>query len=149
MPWLLHFPPCSVLWLVTELGCWLCSPGLKHHRIQRLPGINLPAKHFQDSSFQVLLSSCCRTRLGRDRVSKFLWQGLFNKSILAQRLQHCPCSISGLCMLCMRVCACAYMYHYLHLCMWPLGDLFLPAAYGGYHMFCSRSSKVILHFSGL
>lgn len=73
---------------------WLCSPGLKHHRIQRLPGINLPAKHFQDSHFQVLFSSCCRTGLGRDRVSNSLWRGLFNKSILAQK-QRCPCSIAG------------------------------------------------------
>jgi len=75
-------------------GCWLCSPGLKHHRIQRLPGINLPAKHFQDSHFQVLFSSCCRTGLGRDRVSNSLWRGLFNKSILAQK-QRCPCSTAG------------------------------------------------------
>lgn len=89
-------PLCSALWPVTELGCWLCSPGLKHHRIQRLPGTNLPVKHFQDSSFQVLLSSCCRTRWGRDRISNSLWQSLFNKSILAQR-QHCLCRAAGLC----------------------------------------------------
>lgn len=89
-------PPCSALRPVTELGCWLSRPGLEHHRIQRLPGINIPVKHFQDSPFQVLLSSCCRTRWRRDRISKSLWQGLFNKSILAQR-QHCPCRVVVLC----------------------------------------------------
>lgn len=88
MPWLLL--SLRALQPVTELGCRLCSPGLKHHRIQRLPGINLPVKHFQDS----------------------LWQGLFNKSILAQR-QHCPCRVAGVC-----VCARAYVYQcFLNVCM--------------------------------
>lgn len=104
-------PPCSALQPVTELRCWPCSPGLKHHRIQCLPGINLPVKHFQDSSFQVLLSSCCRTRWGRDRISNSLWQGLFNKSILAQR-RHCLCRVAGL-SVCVRarVCVPALLEH--------------------------------------
>lgn len=101
-------PPCSALRALTEPGCWLCSPGLQHHRIQCLPEINLPVKHCQDSSSQALLSSCCRTRWGRGSISNAPWWGLLNKSILAQR-QHCPCGV-------VRLCVCV-----------PEGDLFLRA----------------------
>lgn len=31
-------------WLLLSLHALLCSPGLKHHRIQCLPGINIPVK---------------------------------------------------------------------------------------------------------
>lgn len=89
-------PPCSALRALSEPGCWLCSPGLQHHRIQCLPEINLPVKHCQDSSSQALLSSCCRTRWGRGSISNAPWWGLLNKSILAQR-QHCPCGVACLC----------------------------------------------------
>lgn len=103
-------PLCSALGAVTELGCWLCSPALKHHRIQRLPGINLLVKHFQDSSFQVLLSSCRRTWWGRDGIRDSLWQGLSIKASWLKAvvsLQHCG-----------SVAPCAHVYqHFLDVCV--------------------------------